>query len=81
MSEGGKISLRCIQTCGERSDVTPFASYTLEGGHRWVWATLVSESDTLPLLACREESNCRCDPPFCDSKHVLWLIFSLQASS
>lgn len=59
VSERGNVSLHRIQACGERLDVIQFAGHTLEGGHRWVWTTLVSESETLPLLACKEESSCR----------------------
>ena len=59
VSERGNISLHRIQLSGGNSDAIPFASYTLEGGHRWVWMTLVSENGSSPLLACKEESNCR----------------------
>lgn len=59
MPERGSVSLYRIRPYGERLDVAPFASFTLEGGHRWVWTTLVSENTTSPLLACREGSNYR----------------------
>jgi len=60
VSERGTISLHRIRACRECLDVTPFASFTLEGGNRWVWTALVSENVTCPLLAChKEESNCR----------------------
>ena len=59
VSERGNISLRRIQLYTGHLDVIPFASYTLEGGHRWVWMTVMSENGSSPLLACKEESNCR----------------------
>ena len=59
MSELGKISLHRIRALGEHLEVTPFASRTLEGGYRWVLMTLISDNESPPLLACKEESHCR----------------------